>query len=298
VDVDTLRGTRLGVPRLCRILAAHGIRATFFFSVGPDNMGRNLWRLARPEFRRKMLRTRAGSLYGWDILLRGTLWPGPVIGNRCAQIIRATAAAGHEIGLHAWDHHRWQTTIERMDTASLRRELQLGVRKLEHILGSSPTCSAVPAWKCDDRVLEMKHELGFGFNSDCRGTSIFRPVVGTTPLPEPQVPVTIPTYDEVVGTGSVTAAQYNEFVLDRLKVDALNVHTIHAEVEGIRGADLFDELLDRVRSRESSFVALGDLLDGQTDLPHCQMVRGTQSGREGWVAVQGAPVDVTPAEVR
>jgi len=66
----------------------------------------------------------------------------------------------------------------------------------------------------------------------------------------------------------------------------------------IHGADLFEELLGRARTLEASFVALGDLLDGQNDLPHCHMVRGTQPGREGWVAMQGAPTEVTSAEVR
>ena len=32
VDVDTLRGTREGVPRLAALLKKHGMDATFYFS--------------------------------------------------------------------------------------------------------------------------------------------------------------------------------------------------------------------------------------------------------------------------
>jgi len=39
VDVDTLRGTREGVPRLLRMPGERGLHATFLFSLGPGHTG-------------------------------------------------------------------------------------------------------------------------------------------------------------------------------------------------------------------------------------------------------------------
>jgi hypothetical protein len=39
-DVDTLKGYREGVPRLLEIFRTRKIKASFFFSFGPDNSGR------------------------------------------------------------------------------------------------------------------------------------------------------------------------------------------------------------------------------------------------------------------
>ena len=60
VDVDTYVGTRDGVPHLLEILERFGIKATFYFSMGPDNSGKAIRRIfTRKGFLKKMLRTRA-----------------------------------------------------------------------------------------------------------------------------------------------------------------------------------------------------------------------------------------------
>jgi undecaprenyl phosphate-alpha-L-ara4FN deformylase len=287
VDVDTFRGTRLGVPSLCRAFDDYGIKASFFFSVGPDNMGRHLWRLLRPAFLWKMLRTRAASLYGWDIIFKGTFWPGPVIGKTLAPQIRLAAEAGHEIGLHAWDHHAWQAHIDAMTDDDIRMVLHRGFDMLTEIVGTPPTCSAVPAWKCTDRVLLAKARMPFVYNSDCRGYSIFRPLVNGNALTQPQVPVTLPTYDETIGKSGITPENYNDFMLSQVKPDSLNVLTIHAEAEGIACEALFRDFLKKARNRHISFVPLGVLLKDWPGMDLCPILSAEFAGREGWLSFQG-----------
>jgi undecaprenyl phosphate-alpha-L-ara4FN deformylase len=286
IDVDTFRGTRLGVPNLCRLLAASSIKASFFFSVGPDNMGRHLWRLLKPTFLWKMLRTKAASLYGWDILLRGTFWPGPIIGEKLGSVIRSAFDTGHEIGLHAYDHHAWQARIDTMDDDNIYRELKKGYDLLEKILGKPPTCSAAPGWKCNDMVLLAKNRFPFDYNSDCRGKSIFRPITGSGELFQPQVPVTLPTYDEVVGRNDVDDNNYNDYMLSLLEPAKLNVLTIHAEVEGIACLEMFEQFVKSAISKGFVFVPLKVLFEEYPQSEPAAIVEKEIPGRHGWVCCQ------------
>lgn len=283
IDVDTYRGTRDGVPRLCSVLADHGVKGTFYFSVGPDNMGRHLWRLLKPAFLWKMLRTNAAGLYGLDIVLMGTAWPGPKIGKRLADRIKAAADAGHEIGFHAWDHHFAQANIDSMSEKAMHEEFRKGVEELTRIVGYPPRTSATPGWRTTDRLLKVKTAFPFDYNSDCRGYAPFRPDIEGAPL---QIPVTLPTYDEVCGRNGVNDSNYNDYQISLLKEDSLNVLTIHAEAEGGKCAAMFDDYLRRVIAAGYSVITLGEAAKRYADAPVGSCSPKAFPGREGWLSVQ------------
>ena len=117
VDVDTLRGTREGVPRLLQLLDRANVAATFLFSLGPDHTGWALRRVFRPGFLSKVSRTSVLSHYGLRTLMYGVLLPAPDIGRVAAADMRATLRAGHECGIHAWDHVLWQDNVRGRDVA-------------------------------------------------------------------------------------------------------------------------------------------------------------------------------------
>lgn len=287
IDVDTWRGTRCGVRELNRVLAKYNIKATYYFSVGPDNMGRHLWRLLRPSFLWKMLRTNAGGLYGYDIIFMGTMWPGLKIGKGLGYIIKESAEAGHEIGLHAYDHYSAQAKIDRWSSAQIAKELKLGYEELTRILGFPPETSAVPGWRCSDKVLLEKAKYPFKYNSDCRGETLFRAVVDGQELPQLQVPVTLPTYDEMLGRNGVTDENYNERMFELLSEERPNVLTIHAEAEGGKCSGMFEDFIKLCQSNGWEIVPLRELVEefGATT-PQGKVVPKPFAGREGWLACQ------------
>ena len=65
------------------------------------------------------------------------------------------------------------------------------------------------------------------------------------PWRSPKFPVTLPTYDEMIGRDGVNDENYNERLMALCRPDRLNVLTIHAEVEGIARRDMFARFVER-----------------------------------------------------
>jgi undecaprenyl phosphate-alpha-L-ara4FN deformylase len=123
------------------------------------------------------------------------------------------------------------------------------------------------------------------YHSDCRGTGIFRPVVDGA-VTTPQIPATLPTYDELIGSNGITDENFNGVILDQLRPRQLNVLTIHAEVEGIAKRTLFEAFLTEAVQRNIRFVPLGDLLPQIDQIPAGRIEQGSVHGRDGNFCVQ------------
>lgn len=147
IDVDTLRGTLQGVPRLVELLRREQAGATFLFSLGPDHTGRALRRVFRRGFMRKVSRTSVLEHYGLRTLLYGTLLPGPDIGVRGRSAMLQARDAGFECGVHAWDHVRWQDGVAQADEAWTQREMTLACDRYAEIFGERPLAWGAAGWQ-------------------------------------------------------------------------------------------------------------------------------------------------------
>lgn len=288
VDVDTHAGMRDGVPALQRVLDARGVPASFYVSCGPDHSGRALRRIFKPGFLAKMLRTNAPGMYGWRTLLHGTLLPGPQIARSFPGHFAALAAAGHEVGVHGYDHVYWHDRLRRLDPEATAAELRRGLAVFAELTGRPAAAFAAPGWQCTANSLAAIDAAGLRYHSCTRGRGPYRPRAGGRVFATPEIPTTWPTLDEVYGRAGTDAAALTAYYLDRIR-PGLNVHTIHAEVEGLSLRPLFESLLDALRERVE-LVRLIDVAGGldAAALPVCAVADGTVEGRAGTVAVQGA----------
>ena len=284
IDVDTWRGTREGVPRLADLLDKHGAAATFLFSLGPDHTGRAMRRVFRPGFFSKVKRTSVVEHYGVKTLLYGTLLPGPDIGRDCAEGMRQVRDAGFEVGIHCWDHARWQDYVASMDASWTEREMRLAFDRFREVFGAEARTWGAAGWQTN-RHAAWVQESHCDYASDTRGRSPFLPLWNGVRWGCPQLPTTLPTLDEVLGLQDDVVAH----ILAISEEPRAHVFTAHAELEGGKLMARFEALLEGWKRQSYELVstrALFESLDVDS-LPKCEVVYGEVPGRSGTLALQG-----------
>jgi len=292
VDVDTLRGTLQGVPTLLRLFRRFQVRATFLFSLGPDHTGRALRRILRPGFLSKVRRTSVASHYGLKTLMYGVLLPGPDIARRAARVMRAAEAAGHEAGIHCYDHIKWQDFVARKGDDWTRREMERAAAAFEGVFERPARVHGAAGWQLNAHCLALEERMGFDYASDTRGDSAFYPLLDGVRSACPQIPTTLPTLDELIGWNGITEDDVPEhiFAASERELPQGQVYTLHAELEGMKLAPVMERLLTMWLDAGFEVHAMEDHC-GTLDLgalPCREVVWGRVPGRSGYLALQGA----------
>jgi len=250
IDVDTYQGMRRGVPRLLSLLRQEGLRATFFLSIGPDASGRAVLQILKnPRFLKKMVRTRAASLYGFRTALYGTLLPSPKIALSFPDLVRQIMEEGHEVQFHAWDHRRWQDELAVRPEAWIRDWFRRGIEGFESLTGKRPASFGAPAWLIDDRVLSLVRDLHLDYLSCTRAKEPF--IHEGTDLIE--IPSDLPCFEE---TG---IEEGERKIFAGLAEGGIHVLPVHAEVEGGRMSENFVRLIHAAKKLDYCLLPLCDI---------------------------------------
>ena len=252
IDVDTYEGMKNGVPALLQILKEFNLKGTFFLSIGPDNSGRAVLQLIKnPLFLKKMMRTKAASLYGLKTACYGTLLPAPMIALSFPQIVKDIIAAGHEIQFHAWDHRRWQDELNSKTEDWIRDWFAKGISGFEKLTCKKPTAFGAPSWTIDDRVLSIIRQYKFEYLSCTRAKAPFL----HDEIRVLEIPSDLPCFEEIDVQKGVST------ISELIKNGGIHVLPVHAEVEGGIFQNQFKELLEKALSMNIEILPLKVIKD-------------------------------------
>jgi undecaprenyl phosphate-alpha-L-ara4FN deformylase len=287
IDVDTERGTRIGIPNLLKLFNELQISGTFYLSLGPDNTGRAIMRVFRPGFLKKVNRTSVISTYGIRTLLNGVLLPGPHIGHNHEKLLQSIKNQGCEVGIHAYDHQRWQDNVQKMSATQIANEFQKACNEFQRVFTNAATTAAAPGWQINATALSAYDDAKLVYSSDCRGQYPFYPKIGQQTFRTLQIPTTLPTLDELLGRPEYPLNKLTDYYLSLFTDKQPNILTLHAELEGMKYLSWFREFLITAKNQNIAMKNLGSVAtELATSPPVCEIIQAEVDGRSGKVAVQ------------
>ena len=105
-----------------------------------------------------------------------------------------------------------------------------------------------------------------------------------------QLPTTLPTLDEIIGSDGIDSSNCWETILDKSRkpLPHGHVYTLHAELEGLKLQPVMKKLLEHWTSSGFEFVTLQQLYQSldQSLLPRETIRWGEVEGRSGQLAIQ------------
>lgn len=293
VDIDTLVGLKKGVPKLLSVFKETDVRVTFFCVMGPDTMGQHAFRFKKKGYWKRILKVNPFKLirgYGIAPFFYGTLLKSPMIGVSHPLLLKAIVAAGHELGVHGYDHAGWADHYAEYSDEQVQREWQTTIQSYRDIFGGLPEGSAAPNWRSHERLYDLEDKEGILYASDVRGFTPFRPLVGGLSYKTLQIPVTLPCTHELIQAG-VPRPDIVTSIVGRL-TPLINTWTVHDWFEGLSENGFVVDFIRAAQSLGYRFVTMADVARGLAgaEVPVAGIVARPVEGGIGSVTWQERPV--------
>ena len=159
------------------------------------------------------------------------------------------------------------------------------------MFGFLPQSHAAAGWQINAHGLELEQEYGLRYASDTRGGAPFLPVLAQGISTCPQLPTTLPTFDEILGRDGVDESTIAQYVFQLSAVaaevpDHLQVFTLHAELEGMLMLPAFESLLVKWRESGAAVARMAKIheLAMRRPVPARAVGLGEVAGRSGLLA--------------
>lgn len=249
VVADGRRAALEGLPALLDLFASRGVVATIFVNAGAPGRDVIPPLLAPPP----------PPPPGFLAKLLGADRPPAIdrspLGPELAPLLERARSDGHEIGFRPLDPDAWEGTLA-AGADAVRAAVEAGERAVG---GDDATRLpfAAPRWRVSPDLLRLEDDGQFPWASDTRGTAPFVAAVEGRHSRVVQVPTTLPSWDEVLGSPGLDDLSLLAFYRSSVREGIAQVHRLHAEIEGISHLPLFTALLDGWREDRVRFVTLG-----------------------------------------
>jgi len=100
-----------------------------------------------------------------------------------------------------------------------------------------------------------------------------------------EIPSTLPTMDEIFGANGIDDSTIVPYYLSLLK-EGINVHTVHAEMEGKSKISQFEALIRGALEKGYRVIPLSQVARSLKNTFRSEIISGFLSGRAGTLALQ------------
>lgn len=259
--VDSLAGAGRGVEQLLKLFEDYDLKADFYVSTGPDRDA-------------PMLQRAAGR---------------NIIGNERNNLI-AIRDAGHDVALGVFDPVAWRNRAAKADAEWISEQWRCAIDSWQTLYESSPQSHAASGCQVHPELFSLEQQAEMLFSSDVFGQTLFFPQMLDVQSECMQIPVTLPSTQELMQRSGVTSKTLHEELFDASQ--KLLPHGQHWRiVAGIEDIRLVEAMIVMWRGSTREFVRLAELGENaDRSGVHRHTVGWYQTSDNSYVAMQSLPV--------